>query len=394
MKITKTYFSKNTAIKFIILLGIVSLFADMTYESARSIAGPYLAILGANAAIVGFVAGFGEMIGYGLRVISGYIADRTKQYWTITIIGYICNLVAVPLLALAHQWWIAAALMIIERMGKAIRTPARDAMLSHAGQKIGMGWGFGLHEALDQTGAMVGPLIIAAVFYFEGGYSLAFAILSIPAILALTTLAFARWVYPHPEQLEIEQYNLEAKKLSKPFWIYFAGASLVAAGYADFPLMAYHFHKVSSFSSTWIPILYSLAMGVNTISAPLLGRLYDRKGFIILIAVTLISSIFAPLVFLGNIELLVIGIILWGIGMGAHESLMRAIVANMTSKNKRASAYGIFNMGYGIAWFLGSVVMGVLYDISIPLLVIFSIGIQLLAIPILWVVRNSRVEGR
>jgi MFS family permease len=384
--LSKNDISKNTALKFVILLSVVSLFADMTYEGARSITGPYLAILGANAAVVGFVAGFGEFVGYALRIVSGFLADRTGKYWTITIIGYICNLLAVPLLALAGHWWVAAVLMIIERMGKAIRVPPRDAMLSHAGQRMGMGWVFGLHEAIDQIGAMLGPLIVAVVLYFKGGYQESFAILLIPALIALTILVFARWLYPRPQALEVQHDNLEAKGMNSSFWIYLIGASLIAAGYADFPLIAYHFQKKAVLSPIWIPVSYAIAMGLNSLSAPLLGHFYDRKGFAILIVVTVFSCFFAPLVFFGNFTWALIGVALWSIGVGAHESLMRAIVANMVPMNQRGSAYGIFNTGYGICWFLGSFLMGVLYDVSILTLVIFSIVIQLLAVPLLLLV--------
>jgi MFS family permease len=385
----KKDFSKKTALKFVVLLSIVSLFADMTYEGARSITGPYLAILGANAAVVGFVAGFGELVGYALRIVSGYLADRTGKYWAITIFGYICNLLAVPLLALAGHWWIAATLMIIERMGKAIRVPSRDAMLSHAGQKMGMGWVFGLHEAIDQIGAMLGPLIVAAVLYFKGGYQHSFAILLIPALLALILLGFARYLYPKPQSLEVPHDNLEAKGMNSSFWLYLIGASLIAAGYADFPLIAYHFQKTAILSPVWIPISYAIAMGLNSITAPLFGHFYDRKGFSILMMVTIFSCLFAPMVFFGNASLALLGVSLWSIGVSAHESLMQAIVANMVPMNKRASAYGVFNTGFGIFWFLGSFLMGVLYDISIPSLVIFSVAIQLLAVPFLWVVMKK-----
>lgn len=383
---------KKSALKFVILLSVVSLFADMTYEGARSITGPYLAVLGANAAVVGFVSGFGELVGYALRIVSGYLADRTGKYWTITIIGYICNLLAVPLLALAGHWWIAATLMIIERMGKAIRVPARDAMLSHAGQKAGMGWVFGLHEAIDQIGAMLGPLIVATVLYFKGGYQHSFAILLIPALLALSILMFARYLYPHPQALEVPHENLEAKGMNSSFWLYLTGASLIAAGYADFPLIAYHFQKTAILSPVWVPVSYALAMGINSLSAPLFGHFYDRKGFIILVIVSIFSCLFAPMVFFGNATLAIIGIALWSIGVGAHESLMRAIVANMVPMNKRGSAYGIFNTGFGVFWFLGSCLMGVLYDVSIPALVIFSVAIQLLAVPLLWIVMKKITE--
>lgn len=345
--------SKNTALKFVLLLSVVSLFADITYEGARSITGPYLSILGANAAIVGFVAGLGEFAGYALRVVSGYLADRTGKYWTITIIGYTCNLLAVPLLALAGHWWIAAVLIVVERTGKAIRVPPRDAMLSHAGQKMGMGWVFGLHEAIDQFGAMLGPLIVAFVLYFKGGYKESFAILLIPALIALTILAFARWLYPKPQALEVQHDHLQAKGMASTFWLYLVGASLIAAGYADFPLIAYHFQKNAIISPVWIPISYALAMGLNSLSAPLCGHFYDKKGFVILILVTIVSCFFAPLVFLGNATMAFFGIALWSIGVSAHESLMRAIVANMVPMKNRGSAYGIFNTGFGLCWFLG-----------------------------------------
>jgi len=194
--------NKHSAMLFVVFVGVVSLFADMTYEGARSITGQFLAVLGANATVVGFVAGFGELVGYALRLVSGLIADRTGKYWTITIIGYLVNLTAVPLLALAGRWEIAAFLMIAERMGKGIRNPVRDAMLSHATSEIGRGWGFGLHEALDSTGAMLGPLIVAAALYFKGTYQTGFAFLLIPAALAIGVLITARMLYPHPKDLE------------------------------------------------------------------------------------------------------------------------------------------------------------------------------------------------
>lgn len=378
--------SPKSALRFVILLSLVSLFADMTYEGARSITGPYLAILGANAAIVGFVAGFGELVGYALRIGSGYAADRTNRYWTITIIGYVLNLLVVPLLALVDHWWLAALLMILERTGKAIRVPPRDAMLSHAGQKMGMGWVFGLHEAIDQLGAMSGPLIVALTLYFHGGYRHSFAILFIPAICSLSILMLAQRLYPHPHHLESAPEKIDTRNIHLTFWLYLIGASLIAAGYADFTLMAYHFQKNAIVSPIWIPIAYAFAMGINSFSAPTFGYLYDRYGFSVLIIATVISCPFAPLAFFGNATIAMIGIGLWSIGISAHESLMRAIVANMVPAHKRSTAYGIFNAGFGIFWFLGSVLMGVLYDVSISALVVFSIVIQLVAVPLLFIV--------
>ena len=379
---------KKSAFEFIILLGVVSLFADMAYESARSITGQYLGILGASGTVVGIVAGFGELIGYALRFVSGYIADRTKRYWLITIFGYAVNLLAVPLLALAGRWEIAAALMITERIGKAIRTPSRDAMLSHATKDIGRGWGFGIHEAMDQVGAMTGPLIVAAVLYFKGGYKASFGILLIPAILALSVLLVARRLYPKPRDLEPKTVILETKGFPRVFWIYLIAIAFVAAGYVDFPLIAYHFKKLSIASDNWIPIFYAIAMGVDALAALIFGRLFDSKGVSILIIASLVSSLFAPLVFLGNFYLALIGIALWGIGMGAQESIMRAAIAGMVSPDKRGSAYGVFNAGYGLFWFFGSALMGIFYDVSIPVLIAFSVITQLASIPFFIMVRK------
>jgi len=380
---------KRSALRFVILLGVVSLFADMTYEGARSISGPFLAVLGASATVVGIVSGFGELIGYGLRLISGYISDRTGKYWTITLLGYAVNTLAVPLLALAGQWEIAAFLMITERLGKAIRTPARDAMLSHATKEIGRGWGFGLHEAMDQIGAVLGPLIVSSVLYFRGGYQTGFGILFIPALLALSALLAARLLYPRPRDLEAVSVKLEGKGFPRVFWLYLVAVALVAAGYADFPLIAYHFKKVSIASDDWIPIFYAVAMGVDALSALFFGRLFDRIGISILIVVSLLSSLFAPLVFLGGFDFALLGMALWGAGMGAQESIMRAAVAGMVSMNKRGSAYGIFNMGYGVFWFLGSALMGVLYDTSVPFLVAFSVVMQLASVPLFLFIRYT-----
>jgi len=382
--------SKLTALRFIILIGIVSLFADITYQGANSIKGPFLSILGANAATVGIVAGFGELLGYCLRLVSGYISDRTRKYWLITFIGYTLNMIAVPAIALAGCWEIAAFLMITERIGKAIRNPARDAMLSHASKEIGRGRGFGLHEALDQIGAVLGPLSVAGVLYFNNSYRIGFGMLLIPAIFALGTLAKARQLYPQPYNLEKVSPELETKGFPRKFWLYITAIALVAAGYADFPLIAYHFKKVSIVSDTWIPLFYAITMGVDALAALFFGYLYDRKGISILIITTLVAIPFAPLVFLGGFYTALTGMILWGIGMGAQESIMRAAIAEMVPANRRGTGYGIFNMGYGICWFLGSAIMGVFYDFSLMVLIIFSIVSQLASIPLLLLVKKFK----
>ncbi len=385
---------RETAFKFVLLIGILSFFADFTYEGSRSIIGPYLAHLQASAFAVGVITGFGELLGYGLRLVSGRLADRTQKFWPITIIGYAVQMSAVPLLALAGNWPMAAVLIILERVGKATRNPPRDVMLSHAGKQIGVGWVFGLHEALDQFGALFGPLVVAWVLASRGNYQLAFAALAVPAVINFSLLMLAYKTYPHPEEMETHAPDIQPRGLPRVFWLYLAGAALVAAGFADFPLIAYHFAQASTVAPDVIPVFYAVAMGVSGTGSLVFGRLFDRFGFSVLIVLTIIAALFAPLVFLGGFWAALLGMAIWGLGMGVHESIIPAAVAPMVAPERRASAYGLFTAGYGIFWFLGSAAIGFLYGISLPALIAFSVVLQLAAVPFFFIVaRQTRQTG-
>lgn len=376
----KNSLTKQHALHFIVTLGIVSLFADITYEGARSITGAYLAVLGANAAIVGFVAGFGELIGYGMRFFSGLLTDKTQRYWSIIGIGYLINVISVPLLALTQHWQWAVALIIAERFGKSIRIPARDAMLSRASEVVGMGWGFGLHEALDQVGAMLGPLLIAATVFFYHDYRYGFAMLALPALLALLALFTAYRQYPKPMHLEVHPTPPEIHLAYPLFKLFLIGGAFLGAAYADFALIAYHFEKTQLLTTMWIPITYGVAMGIDGIAAPVLGKLYDRFGVKVIIVTIAFTVFFAPMIFLGNAITAFLGVILWAIGLGLQESLFRSIIGQLISREKRASAYGLFNMIYGICWFLGSAALGLLYDYSMIAVVLFIFILQFISI--------------
>lgn len=378
----------KVAMRFVVLLGVVSLFADMTYEAARSLTGPYLAILGASGAIVGFAAGAGELLGYGLRFFSGLLSDKTQKYWAITITGYAINLLAVPLLALTHHWGPAVGLMMAERMGKAIRTPARDVMLSHAAATVGRGWGFAVHEAMDQIGAMVGPVIVMVVLAVSGSYRFAFAVLAIPAALAITVLIIARITFPHPHKLENDTQDGQDGKLPAVFWLYLAAVGCVAAGFADYPLIAFHIKSHALLEDKWIPLLYACAMGIDALAALVFGRWYDKKGVLALAGAVVISSTFALFAFSFIPALVIAGVLLWGIGMGAQESIIRAVVADMVPRQRRGTGFGLFNGCFGVAWFAGSLLMGILYDVSLPALIGFSILAQLVSLPLLFLVQR------
>ncbi|HEX5961786.1 MAG TPA: MFS transporter [Rhodanobacteraceae bacterium] len=379
------------ALVFVVLLGIVSLFADMTYEGSRSIWGPFLGTLGATGAIVGLVAGAGELLGYVLRLFTGALADKTKRYWVITIAGYAINLLAVPALALAGNWPVAAGLVILERSGKALRTPARDAMLSYAARDMGgAGWAFGLHEALDSIGAVLGPLIAALVLFLNGGYRHAFAWLLLPALGALATLAIARMKFPQPQKLERHPVpEMADARALRELKVFLAATALIAAGYSDFALIAFHLARDHVVANDLVPVLYAIASVAGGLTALALGRLFDRRGLSVLLWATLGPALYAPLVFLGGMWSALAGMILWGIGFGAHDSLFRAVVAQRIPRERRATAMGVFNAIYGVAWFLGSILLGVLYDVKPLYTVIAALVLQLAACPLLWSLRTS-----
>jgi MFS family permease len=389
MKTSRAHLPGSIALRFVVVLGIANFFADMTYEGARSVTGPFLETLGASAAVVGFTAGLGELLGYALRSISGVISDRTGKYWVVAIAGYIVNMLAVPALALAGNWPLAAGLAAAERTGRAIRKPATEAMLSFAGKQIGRGWVFGLNEALDQAGATIGPLVIALCLFERGNYRNAFALLLVPAALTIAIIFAARYFFPNPHDLEPTE-KIESEHFPRAYWVYMIAAACFAAGFADFALISYHFQKTAAVAGNLVPVYYAVAMAMGALSGLALGKFFDAFGVPILLIGFLLSSLAPPLLFLGTGWVPLVGMILWGIGMGTQGSLLNAIVADLVPANKRSTAFGFFDAGFGIAWFGGSWLMGVLYGRSMAAVIIFSVSMQLLSLPIFFFMSKGR----
>ena len=377
--------TRTKAFQFIIALGIVSLFADMTYEGARGIVGPFFQNLGASAAQVGFIAGFGEMIAASLRLFSGRLVDRTHAYWTIAILGYFLNLVAVPLLALAGSWEMAALLVIMERTGKGLRGPAVDVLLSESTEVVGHGWGFGLHGAMDQAGAVIGPIIVTVAVAHTNHFDAGFLWLSVPAVFAMLALLLARAVRfskgkPAPA--------LKTEKLPPVFWWYVVAAGLLALGFIDFPLLAFHFEKSGLTKPETIPLLYAAAMGLGGLTALIFGKLFDIIGIPTIVVAIAISLLALPFGFLGGHAGVYLSVGCWATGVGAQDALLRPAIAQVVSMNKRGSAFGALNGIYGVLWFLGSWLMGYLYDYSVMMLVVFGVAAQLVsAIMFFWLRR-------
>ncbi len=393
----------SQAMIFIILFGIVSLFSDMTHEGASSIRGAYMSLLGASAGAIGFVSGLGELIGYSMRYVFGRLTDKTKRYWPMTIAGYVLDVLAVPALALVgeHGWIAACGLLIIQRMGKAIKKPAKDTIMSFAASQEGVGKSFGIQEVLDQIGAFLGPVLLYVVMLFktEGStfeiYSKCFAVLAVPGAITILLLLITKYKFPNPENFEPEEKKFTPFKVKKEFIFYIAGISLFAFGFIDYSIIIMHVSKTytnisaqltetsSLVNSGTLPLLYAGAMLVDAVAALVFGLMYDKKGVKALAWSTVISAPFAILVFgTKSTSALLLGIALWGVGMGAHESILKAAVTKMVPKSSRATGYGVFECSFGVFWFLGSWLLGVLYDISIPAMIAVSVVSQLAAIPL------------
>ena len=393
---SKHSFDNRSALAFIIAFGVVSLFADMAYEGMRSSTGPFLAMLGASGTAVGIIAGTGELFGYLLRIVSGRLVERTRAYWVIAIAGYVIQMAAVPLLAFAGNWVVAAILIVVERAGKALRNPAANTMMSKAGDRIGQGWAFGLHEALDQTGALAGPLIAALVLARHGDYRDAFLWLGIPAVLTILSVVAVGLRFPYAENIAPPPPKSGASEFPRAFWLYAAASALVGFGFADFPLIAYHYAKAATVSPVMIPVFYAIAMGAAGAGSLVFGRWFDRRGLRILIPGIAIGIAVAPLVFLGGFWAALAGTLLWGVSLGVHDAIMNAAVARMVPERSRARAYGVFTAVYGIAWFAGSAVLGLLYDFSFVALTGVAVIAELAAfIPLLMAIRAvSSSSGR
>ena len=390
MRMRERKFSAHSgAMTFILLMGIVSLFSDMTHEGARSILGEYLNLTGASAATIGFVSGVGELCGYSLRLLSGFLADKSRRYWTLVIFGYTLQVLAIPALALVPEngWILACGLVILERIGKAVKKPAKNTLVSFAASEVGTGKGFAYQEFLDQLGAFLGPVILFFITLIKGtgelfsAYRLCFVALGIPAAVTVALVFFAQRKYPHPEVFEKDEEEQTEFRFRPAFVLYMAAICLFAFGFADFTLITLHAARTHAFPTATLSLLYAGAMAVDAFAALFFGWLFDKIGLRALILSTLCSAFFASFIFLSaNPWSMAFGIFLWGIGMGAQESIMKAAASKIIPKSMRSTGFGIFETGFGIAWFLGSWLLGALYDTAPLYLAVVSAAAQLLAV--------------
>lgn len=386
---------RRRAIIVVVVFGVVSLLADIVYEGARGIIGPYLLVLGASASMVGLVAGVGEFAGYVLRSVTGMVADRTRGYWTMTVAGYGLTVVAVPLLGWVGRVDLALGLVIAERLGKAIRSPARDVLLADAAAPLGRGWGFGIHEALDQTGAVLGPLLLAGVLAMrEADYRLAFTVLAVPGVAVMVALVVARRLTP-PHRLVTDGVSGDrASGADGHARTYLGFVFLSTLGFAPFPLIAFHVSAQGVMGGAQVPVLLAVAMAVDALAALISGRLYDRKGLRVLLALPVLSSL-SVVAFSTTGWVVWVAMAVWGAVMGIQESTLRATVGDLSTSARRATAYGVFNTAYGTGLLGGGVILGMLYERSIPWLAAAVVAIQVVA----WLVLRSllgvagRVEG-
>jgi len=396
---------KKTALRLILLFGLISLLGDIIYEGARGVNGPYLKTLGASAAIVGLVAGIGELLGYLIRLVSGYFSDKTRAHWVFTIIGY-SFLMVIPMLALTGIWQFAAIFMVLERIGKGIRSPAKDTILSQATKQVGTGFGFAIVEFMDQIGATIGPLIFTFFFMSIGpgdksivDYQHGYSLMWFPFVILMMVLFTAFFLVKNPEELENDVIKKpQPDKITRTFWIYCIFTFVTTLGFLNFAIIGYHLKANSIVTDAQIPLLYALAMAVDAVIGLVIGKWYDRlkirfdnehAGLLLLIILPLFTATLPLFTLSYHIGFIITGIVLWGVVMGTHETIMKAGIADITSIRKRGTGYGIFNMMYGIAIFIGSAAAGFLYDYSINLLIILMVTVELAALPVFFVLRKK-----
>jgi MFS family permease len=380
----------DPAFRFVLTLGFVNLFADITYEGGGAINGPFLGSLGATAAAISIIAGLGECLGYAIRSVSGAIADRTGRYWPVTFLGYAINLLAVPAMALAPNWQTAAALILAERIGRGIRKPTVEAMLSYTTRQHGRGWVYGVNTAMDETGAAIGPLLMGLVLFLRGSglasYRFGFALLLASSAVAIATLVVARIGYPLPSQLEVggESAAPAPKRgFSRAYMLYMGAGALFAAGLTSFELISFHLSRSGEIPRHLVPVLLALATMGGVVASLVFGKLYDKKGIAVVVAAVCASALFSPLVFFGGTFWTVLaGMFLWGIGYATQDTLIKALIAGVLPAGKRSTAFGVFYLGYGGGWLIGSIIMGLLYEHTHGGMVAFASAVQLASIPL------------
>ncbi|RIT66777.1 MFS transporter [Mycobacteroides abscessus] len=376
-----------SAWRFVTTFGVISMLADIVYEGARSITGPLLASLGASALVVGVVTGIGEAAALALRLVSGPLTDRTRKFWAWTISGYALTVVTVPFLGVSSVLWIAATLVIAERGGKAVRSPAKDTLLSHATAVTGRGKGFAVHEAMDQIGAITGPLLVAGMLALTHvNYLPTFAILALPGGATLLLLFWLRRRVPHPERYEHDDYIRGAAdrphKLSLPlsFWLYSGFTAITMIGFATFGVLSFHMVQRGVLPVPAVPIVYAAAMAADAVAALLSGWAYDRVGPKSLAALPIVGATVPMLAFTDSLPGIVLGALLWGAAVGIQESTLRAVVADLVPPPRRATAYGVYAAVLGTATAIGGALTGYLYGVSIPMLIAVVGVIQLVAL--------------
>lgn len=396
---------KKIAIRLILLFGLISLLGDIIYEGARGVNGPYLETLGASAAIVGLVAGLGELLGYLIRLVSGYFSDKTRAHWFFTIFGY-SFLMVIPLLSLTGIWQFAAIFMVLERIGKGIRSPAKDTILSQATKQVGTGFGFAIVEFLDQIGATLGPLIFTFFFISLGpgeksigDYQGAYKLMWFPFVVLIMVLFTAFFLVRNPEKLEQEVVKKpQPDKLMRTFWLYCFFTFVTTLGFLNFAIIGFHLKVNNIVTDAQIPLMYALAMAVDAVIGLAIGKWYDwikirlnneHAGLLLLIMLPLLTAPLPLLTLSGHLTMIISGVVLWGVVMGTHETIMKAGIADITSIKKRGTGYGIFSVIYGIALFIGSAAAGFLYDYSVDLLIIVMIAVELAAVPVFFVMRRE-----
>ena len=399
---TRPSVAAPTAWRVVWWFGFVSLFADMVYEGARSVYGPLLAALGASAVVVGLVTGAGEAVALVLRLAFGPLADRTGRYWSLTILGYGLTAVCVPLLALAPRLGVAglgfgATMILLERLGKAIRSPSKSALLAHVASAVGRGRGFGVHKALDQVGAFAGPLLVAGVVAISSLWT-GMAVLAVPGAIAMLLLFTLRRRVPDPAAYDETAAATEPAEpsdrrgwwaeavgagLSGDFFRYAVAASLTPGALVPSGIIGYHHAVDGLLPGAAGPVVYAAAMAVEAVAALAVGSVYDRTGPRVLLVVPVLVAL-VPALALGSALVAVLaGIAAWGFAQGVQDSTIKAVVADLVEAPRRATAYGVFAGIQGLLAIVGGVGAGWLYERSLTALVVVVAITQVVAFVLL-----------
>jgi MFS family permease len=345
---------------------MVSLFTDLSSQMVYPLIPVFLTLIGASPATLGLIEGVAESTASLFRAFFGRLSDKLKKRKIFIIWGYGLSAISRPFFYFASHWTIVLTIRFSDRIGKAIRTPSRDALISTSIDQSIQGKAFGFHRAMDRIGAIGGPLLAMLILYLLkdtmpelSALKTMFLISVIPGLIALVFIKFTKETSIIPKTLDKQK---KTAMLGKPFILFLLANAFFTLGNSSNAFLIVKAQEVG-IAIFLIPVLWMVYNIICSISSPIFGSISDKIGRkpIIIISFIYYSIIYILFAFADEPWMIWALFAAYGIFYGLSNGIFRAYVADIVEEENRATAYGILNTIIGISLFPASVLMGAIW---------------------------------